>query len=129
MTTVQTGSVAAAMFRADRTPPLDRDVAGGRMPEGVAAARQAVEQFVGETFYGMLFKELRKSTSTDHLLSGGAGEATMGPYLDQVLAQRMAQSRHFDVSDAMFDMIYRDTEYSPVRSADQVSATVAKERP
>ena len=88
----------------------------------MAGARQAVQQFVGETFFGLLLKELRKSTSKEHLFYGGRGEATLQPQLDQVMAERLATSRGFALSEAMFDFIYRDTPHSPVRSAASVSA-------
>lgn len=126
MTTVATGSSAAAMFRAGRPAELACGVAQRQMPEGVQAARRAVEQFVGETFYGLVMKEMSKSVSNDHLLSGGAGEATLRPYLNQVLAERLARSRRFELSEAMFETIYRDTPYSPVISADRVSPRMAK---
>lgn len=127
MTGGMTGSSAAAMFQADRPAALARAVSSQQLPENVQAAREAVDQFVGETFYALLLKESYKTVSQDHFLSGGDGEATMRPYLNQVLAQRMAQSRHFDLADAMFDRIYRDTPYSSVKSTGP-AATQGKEK-
>lgn len=127
MTAVASGSTAAALFQAERPAGLARAATASRTPESVQAARKAVEQFVGETFYGLMMKELSKSVSNDHLLSGGAGEATLRPYLNQVVTQRMARSNAFELSEAMFDRIYRDTPYSPVVSADRVSPTMARE--
>ena len=130
MGTTATGSSVAAMFRTDRPAELSRAVASRQMPEGVQAARKAVDQFVGETFYGLIMKEMYKSVSNDGLMSGGAGEATLRPYLNQVMSERMAQSRRFAVSEAMFEMIYRDTPYSPVISAERVSPQKStKEQP
>jgi len=115
-----TGSSSAAMFSAASQPSVPTVIRNGRPADDVAAAREAARQFVGETFFGLLLKEMRESTSKDHLLYGGRGEATLQPQLDQVLIERLAASRHFDLADAMVNSLYRNTEHSPLRSPDRV---------
>ena len=116
MNFVATGSSAAALQRTGEPAGLTRRATASRTPENVQAARAAMEQFVGETFFGLMIKEMNKTVSHDHLLGGGAGEDTLRPYLNQRLAQDLARSRHFDLSEAMFKTIYRNTPYSPVVS-------------
>jgi Rod binding domain-containing protein len=116
MNLVATGSSVAALQRTGEPAGLTRRAAAGQTPDNVAAARAAMEQFVGETFFGLMIKEMNKTVSHDHLLGGGAGEDTLRPYLNQQLAQDLARSRHFDLSDAMFETVYRNTPHSPVVS-------------
>ena len=116
-----TGSSGAAMFSATPRWSVPAVIGNGRPVSAIAAARDAARQLVGETFFGLLLKEMRESTSKDHLLYGGRGETTLQPQLDQVLVERLATSRHFRLADAVVDRLYRDTEHSPIRSAHRVS--------
>jgi len=120
MMTTETAWSDASVLAGALGPSVPSALGGGRAGGDVAAARQAARQFVGEAFFGLLLKELRKSTSTEHLLGGGRGEATLQPQLDQFVVERLATSRNFPVADAIVDHLYRDTEHSPIRSADRV---------
>ena len=92
-----------AALGATEPPALDRLAAGGSVDR--RAALKAAQQLVGETFFGMLLKELRKSTSKNHPLYGGRGEETMQPLLDQHLARRLAESRRFDLALAIAERL------------------------
>lgn len=94
----------------------------------LAAARKAAQQFVGETFFGLLLKELRKSTSKDHPLYGGRGEETMQPVLDQFLARRLAESRNFALADALAERLCRNVEQGEVGAAGGPAAAGGPER-
>jgi len=119
MIPADTGLSESALFSAAR-PSSPAALCGARAGDDVAAARQAARQFVGEAFFGLLLRELRKSTAEKHLLDGGRGEATLQPQLDQFLVERLAASRNFPLADAIVNHLYRDTEHSPIRSADGV---------
>jgi Rod binding domain-containing protein len=103
-----------ARYAAGRRPAAGGDLE--RVRGDVAATREAARQLVGETFFGMLIRELRRSTSASHPLYGGRGEATLRPHLDQLLARRLATTRDFGLADAIVDRVYRDTPHSPLRS-------------
>lgn len=127
MNASQTGSMEAALFSSAQRSTVRPGAVRAAGSGGTEAARKAAQQLVGETFFGQLIKELRKSTREDHLLFGGHGEATLRPQLDQMMARQLAASRRFDLADAVFEYIYRDTPYSPVRSAGSVSADSGEE--
>jgi len=115
-----TASSDAILAAAAPRPPVPAALGGHRADGDVASARGAARQFVGEAFFGLLLRELRKSTSKEHLLDGGRGEATLQPQLDAVLVERLAASSNFRLADAVVERLYRDTEHSPVRSAGRV---------
>lgn len=106
MTGVASFSSSAALLSARRGPDVARRVAAGASNDD-GQMRRLSQQLVGEAFYGLLMKEMRKSVSNNHLLSGGVGENILGPYLDQQLVQRMAGSRRFDLADAVYESIRR----------------------
>lgn len=88
----------------------------------VERARQTARQFVGEAFFGMLMKAMRKGLSEDHPLHGGAGESIMQGQLDQAFIERMATSRNFRLADAVVDRVYRNTRHSPLVSPGMAGA-------
>ena len=50
-----------------------------------------VKNWVGQTFFGTLMKQMRDSPFKSDLFSGGRGEQAFGSMYDTHLAQRMAQ--------------------------------------
>ena len=79
---------------------------GGVVQEkpGDKELRETFDQFVGETFYGTMLKEMRKSLGKPAYMHGGRGEEVFQGQLDQMLVQEMASSSGHDLSGAMFDL-------------------------
>ena len=96
---------ALALGPQTAAPPVA--VGRGGAGSDLATARRTAQQFIGETFYGLMLKELRKTTSQEHLLFGGRGEETMQPLLDQYVGQKLAASTQFELSNVMVERIYR----------------------
>jgi Rod binding domain-containing protein len=119
---VATTSGNAALLSARRGPDMAQRVAASKASNDDSRMRQLSQQLVGEAFYGLLMKEMRKSVSNDHLLSGGVGEDILGPYLDQQLVQRMAESRGFALADAVYESINRTSAGAPPRPASRATS-------
>ncbi|NIA22510.1 MAG: hypothetical protein GWP05_11235 [Anaerolineaceae bacterium] len=79
------------------------------------------------TFFGLMLKELRKTTRNDHLLFGGRGEQTLQPLMDQALVEKLAASRNFELADAAFDRLFANTPYSRTVTADQLGVVLSSE--
>ncbi len=131
MSGIETGSSQAAMFAAAPRPQVPRVGPRSGAPlndRQVALAREKIGQFVGSTFFGLMLKELRKTTRNDHLLFGGRGEQTLQPLMDQALIEKLAGSRNFELADAIFDRLFANTSYSRIVTADQLGVVLSEER-
>jgi Rod binding domain-containing protein len=73
-------------------------------------ARRAAAQFVGQTFFKPIFKQMRDSPFKSELFSGGRGEEVFGSMLDGILAERMGGA----VGGRLIDALVRQLD--PVAS-------------
>ena len=64
--------------------------------------KEAFQQFVGETFYGMMLKQMRQSVEQGPYFHGGQGEAIFQQQLDQVLVERMSAASADTFSEPMY---------------------------
>ena len=67
--------------------------------------RKAFDEFVGQTFYGTLLKELRKSEQGAAYMNGGRAEKVFRGQLDQLLVERMTEASAETFSGPMFDLV------------------------
>jgi Rod binding domain-containing protein len=66
--------------------------------------REAFDSFVGETFYGQMLKEMRKTVGKAAYFDGGHAEEVFRGQLDQMLAKQMAKSNAHSFSGPMFEL-------------------------
>jgi peptidoglycan hydrolase FlgJ len=66
--------------------------------------REAFDSFVGETFYGQMLKEMRKTVGKAAYFDGGRAEEVFRGQLDQKLAEQMAKSNAHSFSGPMFEL-------------------------
>jgi Rod binding domain-containing protein len=66
-----------------------------------AHTRRAAEQFIGQTFFVPLFKQMRSSPFKSELFSGGRGGEVFESMLDGLLAERMGASAGSKLVDAL----------------------------
>jgi hypothetical protein len=64
-------------------------------------ARKAAEQFVAQTFFSPIFKQMRASPFKSELLGGGRGGEVFSSMLDGVLAERMGRGVGGELVDAL----------------------------
>src|SRR5688500_13317734 len=76
--------------------PSSRPLAPPALPRPGAAAspelREAFTDFVGQTFFGELLKQMRATVDKPTLFHGGMGEDIFQSQLDQVLVERMTDA-------------------------------------
>jgi Rod binding domain-containing protein len=76
----------------------------GKPEESSEELRQAFQSFVGETLFSQMLKAARKTQNKPAYFHGGRAEEMFQQQLDQVLAEKFAQSDGARFSDAMFEL-------------------------
>jgi hypothetical protein len=66
--------------------------------------RKAFQSFVGQTLFGQLLKAMRKTLDKPAYLHGGRAEEIFQQQLDQVLAEKIAQTSADKFSEPMFEL-------------------------
>jgi peptidoglycan hydrolase FlgJ len=80
--------------------PAALSAKGGDNP----ALRKAFDQFVGQTFYGEMLKEMRKSQGKVAFMNGGQAEQIFTQQLDQMLTKKMSDSSANTLSGPMYKL-------------------------
>lgn len=88
--------------KAALTPPKSPQLSELR-----AELRRAVGEFVGNTFYGTLIKQMQASSFKTKYMHGGRGEDVFQGQLGIELAQRLGRSTNNPVADRMLSAIER----------------------
>jgi len=76
-----------------------KESAATASPEEREKLVKDIREFVGQTFYGTLMKQMRSEMNPDNPFNGGKAAKTFGTQLDQLLISRWAQSSRFEVAD------------------------------
>lgn len=78
------------------TPPTGKEKPG--------ELREAFDQFVGESFYGMMLKSMRESVSKPAYFHGGRAEEIFQGQLDQMLSEQMSKANAASFTEPMFEL-------------------------
>lgn len=122
MLSTSTATTDAALMRRQ---PAAASISAGLKAGGVGGenaadqAREAMGQFVGETFYGALMQQLQKGLGQHNPMSGGRGEEIFRGELNQLIVRQMAAQGDFKLAEAAVDQIFRNTPYSNVCSPER----------
>ena len=65
--------------------------------------REKFTQFVGETFYGQMFKAMRSTVGKPAYFYGGRAEEVFQSQLDQTMAQELTKSTASTFAEPMFE--------------------------
>jgi Rod binding domain-containing protein len=68
-----------------------------------AELREKFTQFVGETFYGQMFKAMRSTVGKPAYFHGGRAEEVFQSQLDQTMAQELTKSTAATFAEPMFE--------------------------
>ena len=93
--------VVSADARAIRPTPQAPRVNSQDTPE----LREAFTDFVGQTFFGELVKQMRATLDKPAYFHGGMGEDIFQSQLDQVLVERISETSGHSFSDAMYQLL------------------------
>ena len=98
-------AVHPTQFGIDSTLPLEQRTptppTGKEKPDEL---RKAFDQFVGESFYGMMMKTMREGAGKSEYFHGGRAEEVFQGQLDQMLAEKMSAANASSFSDPMFEL-------------------------
>src|SRR5688572_10377669 len=67
--------------------------------------REAFTDFVGQTFFGEMVKQMRASLNKPAFFHGGMGEDIFQSQLDQHLVERMSETSAKSFSDPMYQLL------------------------
>src|SRR6187431_2755004 len=82
-------------------PPAAAHRGGHDTPE----LKKAFNDFVGQTFFGELLKQMRATLDKPAFFHGGMGEDIFQSQLDQVLVEKMTESSVKTFSDPMYQLL------------------------
>jgi len=92
------GTEMRALYRGPQT----LDQSGGK---GSPELHKAFTDFVGQTFFGELLKQMRATVGKPAYMHGGMGEDIFQSQLDQVLVERITDSSAATFSDPMYRLM------------------------
>jgi hypothetical protein len=94
-------SAATALPLTPNPEPRAPSLAGPNTPQ----LKEAFTDFVGQTFFGELMKQMRATVGKPAYMHGGFGEEVFQSQLDQVLVERIADSTASTFSDPMYELM------------------------
>jgi hypothetical protein len=68
-------------------------------------AREAFDQFIGQTFYGQMIASLRQTVDKPAYFHGGRAEEIFRKQLDDTMAEEMTRSTAGDFSGPMYELM------------------------
>jgi len=96
------GSTLSSVLRAPTPPSEFKSPARGHdTPE----LHKAFTDFVGQTFFGELLKQMRASVDKPAFFHGGMGEDIFQSQLDQILVERITDASGPTFSDPMYQLL------------------------
>jgi peptidoglycan hydrolase FlgJ len=91
---------AALALPSSPSPPSAPRRNGHDSPE----LHQAFTDFVGQTFFGELVKQMRATVDKPAFFHGGMGEDVFQSQLDQILVERISDASAKSFSDPMYQL-------------------------
>jgi hypothetical protein len=96
------GSIASALpLVPNAEPRVPSATLGNDTPE----LKQAFTDFVGQSFFGELLKQMRATVGKPAYMHGGFGEDVFQSQLDQVLVERISDASAATFSDPMYQLM------------------------
>lgn len=91
----------------DRTPDAIRlsKVESRSGKAGSPELHKAFTDFVGQTFFGELLKQMRATVDKPAFVHGGMGEDIFQSQLDQILVERITESSAATFSEPMYELL------------------------
>ena len=85
--------------------PSPQPLAPNRNGHDSPELREAFSDFVGQTFFGELIKQMRATLNNPAFFHGGMGEDIFQSQLDQHLVERMSETSAKTFSDPMYQLL------------------------
>ena len=97
-------SIRRSAARSPDPGPGPEPAAALRRPR-YARVREAFTDFVGQTFFGELVKQMRATLDKPAFFHGGIGEDIFQSQLDQLLVERISDAAGPTFSDPMYELL------------------------
>jgi hypothetical protein len=98
-------STVQVSMQQNREASLEQTALQAQDSESANEFRETFDKFVGQTLFGSLLKELRKSEQGAAYLNGGQAEKVFRGQLDQVLVERMSDASANTLTGPMYDLM------------------------
>jgi hypothetical protein len=93
-------SIEALGARAAHNAP-----AAPRLGHDTPELREAFSDFVGQTFFGELMKQMRATLDKPAFFHGGMGEDIFQSQLDQIMVERMSETTADSFAEPMYQLM------------------------
>jgi hypothetical protein len=89
---------------------LPLSLAAGRRPPAASSKdspelREAFNDFVGQSFFGELLKQMRATVDKPAYFHGGMGEDIFQAQMDQIVVERISDASGPTFSDPMYELL------------------------
>lgn len=81
--------------------------ADGEISDAPVDAQQAMQQFVGEAFFGMMIKQMRSSVIKSDLMGNSQAQKMFEGQFDQMMVEKMAATSADQLSKPMYEQMTR----------------------
>ena len=105
LSTVPGAGIGDWAARIRQFTPSPQPPAPGPAGAGSPALQEAFNDFVGQTFFGTLLKQMRETVKKPAYMHGGMGEDVFQSQLDQVLVERISESSASTFTDPMYQLL------------------------
>ena len=85
--------------------PARAPLAARRSGRDTPELKQAFTDFVGQTFFGEMMKQMRATLDKPAFFHGGMGEDIFQQQLDQIMVERISDSSAAKISDPMYHLL------------------------
>jgi len=102
------GSGVEALLRQNSQPSSRLPTPDSRLPTNgrdTPEMHKAFTDFVGQTFFGELVKQMRATVDKPAFFHGGMGEDIFQTQLDQIMVERMSDVTAATFSDPMYQLM------------------------
>ncbi|GEM_PF-1887931 len=86
---------------------ISGDAVGDSLQEKPESAQEALQQFVGETFYGIMMKQMRSSVMKSDLFGNSSALNMFESQFDQMMVEKMAANSTDQFSQPMYEQMTR----------------------
>jgi len=102
---VQSSKLTDAMPTLNLEPGTLKSAAVSRGGRDTPELHKAFTDFVGQTFFGELVKQMRATVDKPAFFHGGMGEDIFQTQLDQIMVERMSDVTAATFSDPMYQLM------------------------
>lgn len=102
---MQINSTTSAPFPLTPSPATPTQLTARKSGHDTPELKQAFTDFVGQTFFGEMMKQMRSTLDKPAFFHGGMGEDIFQSQLDQIMVERISDTSAAKISDPMYHLL------------------------